>query len=44
MPETKPKKAKKLNLNKCRVCGKKIQTMCFRGTGYCCQKCEKARA
>lgn len=28
--------------SRCRACGRGIKTMVFRGTGYCCQECERA--
>lgn len=27
----------------CSECGNKIQTMCFKGTGVCCENCRKVR-
>lgn len=37
----KPKKADKPKKEKCRVCKRVVQVMCFRHTGYCSQLCER---
>jgi hypothetical protein len=29
------------DVEKCRVCGKKIKVMCQKNTGYCCDLCRK---
>lgn len=34
---------KKIRKGKCSVCHTKIETMCFRGTGVCSEKCRKKR-
>lgn len=33
-----------LGSDQCRTCGRIIQAMVFRGTGYCSQKCQKDEA
>jgi len=46
MPKKAAKSKKKADspnaVHHCTVCTKEIVTMCFRGTGVCSQKCEKA--
>jgi ribosome-binding protein aMBF1 (putative translation factor) len=31
----------KKNPKRCKICGRTIKVMIFRGTGYCCENCRK---